>query len=148
MESTNPSWANLQAGRPEQCTTAGERPDRDNLHPPHPHPFLFTHPPFLFPTPFFLDRVLRLALSNHIVRKDGTNTHALFVTTPLGNTCSSPSPSLHWLPVIADAGKRRKFKRNWHYSQIPQCLFTMCLAVPPGISLLLLQLCKIEQTLQ
>lgn len=28
MESTNPSWANLQAGRPEQCTTAGERPDR------------------------------------------------------------------------------------------------------------------------
>lgn len=28
MESTNPSWANLQAGRPEQCTTAGERPER------------------------------------------------------------------------------------------------------------------------
>lgn len=47
------------------------------------------------PSLFFLDRVRRLALSNHIVRTDGTNTHALFVTTPLGNTCSSPSPSLH-----------------------------------------------------
>lgn len=43
MESTNPRWANLQAGRPEQCTTAGERPDRATYTPPTPPP-----PPILY----------------------------------------------------------------------------------------------------
>lgn len=146
MESTNPSWANLQAGRPEQCTTAGERPDRDNLHPPHPHPFLFTHPPFLFPTPFFFWTGC----------SDWHSVTILYAKT--GQTRMHCLLQRRWVTLVA---RRHPLCTDCQWLQMPEkegnlkgigitvkYLSTMYFAVPPGISLLLLQLCKIERTHQ